>query len=118
MVELPTSMRELLVDQLDTYCENLDEATDTDALAEAVVEILEVVANEVGGVDPEEIVSKLEMSGELDASLVEVLESHFASSTSLEFTGEEIVALLEKVCEIEWTDPEFFEDGDEGEEDF
>jgi hypothetical protein len=125
MLELPAGMRELLIEQLDEYCENMDDTSDTDAIAEAVVELVESVAQEVSGVDAEEIISKLETSGELDASLVEVLEEHFAKSASLEFSGEDIVTMLEKICEIEWSDPDddeggsgFFGEEPEGEEDF
>lgn len=124
MLELPQSMRELLVEHLDDYCEKLDDTSDTDAIAEAVVEAIEAVGQEVTSINAEEIVSQLEASGELDASLVEVLEDAFASSSGFDYSGEEIVTLIEKLCEIEWMDAEeeddagFFGTEVESEEDF
>jgi hypothetical protein len=47
--------------------------------------------------------------------LLEVLEEEFEGNHEFEFTGEEIVGLLEKVCDIEWTTKD--EDDDEEEVD-
>jgi len=124
MLELPHSMRDLLVEQLDDYCEKLDDTSDTDAIAEAIVEMIEAVGQEVTAIEAEEIVSQLEASGELDASLVEVLEEAFATNSGFDYTGDEIVTLIAKLCEIDWLDADeeddagFFGTEVEQEEDF
>jgi capsid protein len=125
MMELPSSMRELLVEQLNEFCENLDDTSDTSAIAEQVVELIEQVTHEVPGVSSADIISRLESSGEMDASLSEVLEDTFDSAASFDYTGEELVTLLEKLCEIEWLDGDEEEGGSgffgaeaDGEEDF
>ena len=111
MLELPKTMRDLLVDQLDEYCENLDSSSDTESIAESVIEHIEGVSQEVGGVNGEEVLGQLEASGELEASMVEFLEDAFASDAAFIYSGEEIVALLEKSCEIDWLDQGEEEDG-------
>ncbi len=125
MLELPGSMRALLVEHLEEYCENLDDTSDTDAIAEAIVEVIEATGQEATGVDAEEIVSQLEASGELDATLIEVLDDVFSRNPDFDYTAEEIVGLLEKLCEIEWLNEEeeeeaasFFSDGTDPDEDF
>ena len=55
MVELPYSLRTLLVEAIGEYCERLDPGTDEDVIAEAVVEQFETVAEEVSSVDAEDI---------------------------------------------------------------
>lgn len=109
MVELPQTMRDLFVDQLDEYCETLDDTSDTEAIAEHIVELLETLAAETGGVE-DDLVGQLEASGELEASLLEVLQDAFESDPDFEYTGEEIVSLIEKLCEIEWLSSEDEED--------
>jgi hypothetical protein len=111
MLELPKTMRDLLVEQLDEYCENLDSSSDTESIAESVIEHIEGVSQEVGGVNGEEVLGQLEASGELEASMVEFLEDAFASEPAFIYAGEEIVTLLEKACEIEWIDQGEEEDG-------
>jgi hypothetical protein len=61
----------------------------------------------------------------MDASLSEVLEDTFDSASSFDYTGEELVTLLEKLCEIEWLDGDeeeggsgFFGSESDAEEDF
>jgi len=111
MLELPNTMRDLLVEQLDEYCENLDSSFDTESIAESVIEHIEGVAQEVGGVNGEEVLGQFEASGELEASLVEFLEDAFASDTTFIYSGEEIMTLLEKACELEWLDQAEEEEG-------
>ncbi len=102
MVEFPHSMRVLLVDELDEFCETIDETSSPEAVAEAVVEALESVATQVSGVDAECILADLEESGELEGSLVEALEARFLRG--FDYTGESVVAFLERRTEIEWSD--------------
>ena len=71
--------------------------------------------------DADEIILKLESSGELEAGLSEDLEEEFESNDEFEFTGEEVVSLLEKLCDLEWAagdDDEIDEDDDDDTDDF
>jgi hypothetical protein len=52
-------------------------------------------------------VSKLEDSGELEQSLSKELQDQFEGLTDI--TGEEIIRILNSVCEVAWID----EDGDD-----
>lgn len=116
MVELPHNMRITLVDELDEICATIDHTSSPDAIAESVIETLESVAAQYPGVDAESILSDLEESGELQGSLAELLEKRFKAG--LEYTGESVVAYLERQAEIEWSDEDdhnetvgFFGDG-------
>jgi hypothetical protein len=84
-------------------------------VAAYVIELIGTVAEEMKLDDGVEIILKLESSGEMEASLLELLEEEFESNDEFEYTGEEIVSLLEKVCEVEWTTKD--EDDAEDDED-
>lgn len=108
MVELPQSMRALLVEHLDEYMARLDDGEDFDNIAEAFVEAIAKTANEVGGVD-EDVLTQLEVdteAGNLIEALSELLENGADPNT-----GEDAVQMVEKVCEIEWLAAEDDEDG-------
>ena len=111
MVELPYSLRVLLVEAINEYCERMDPGTDSDVIAEAVVEQLETVAEEISSVDAEDIIPSLEGTMENGHSLVIALSDHLESADQSELTGEELMALVEKFCEIEWTDADGEEEG-------
>ena len=102
MFELPMSMRVLLVEQLNDYCRTLDETADVESIAESVVEYIESVCQEVSQIEAEEIVQQLEEASEQDSSLVEIVEDGIRGIEPTEYSGEFMVDLLEKVCEIEW----------------
>jgi hypothetical protein len=117
MIQLPNEMRDTLVEQLDEY---LDAQTgtgspDPETVAAYVIEQIATAAEEMKIDDCDEIILKLESSGELEASLLELLEEEFESNDEFEFTGEEIVSLVEKVCEIEWATKD--DDDDDADED-
>lgn len=114
MIQLPHEMRDHLVEQLDEYLDAASGAPDPETIASYVVELVGTVAEELKVDDGDEIILKLESSGELDASLLELLEEEFESNDEFEYTGEEIVSLVEKVCEVEWKTKD---DDDEEEED-
>jgi len=96
-------MRDSLVEHLDEYLEAHSGSPDGEVVAAYVIDLLGSVAEEMKVEEAEEIVLKLESSGELEASLQELLEEEFESNEELEYTGEEIVSLIEKVCDVEWT---------------
>ncbi len=117
MIQLPHEMRDHLVEQLDEYLEAHTGTPDGEIVAAYVIDLIGSVAEELKVNDADEITLKLESSGELDASLQELLEEEFESNEELEYTGEEIVTLIEKVCEIEWTTADDKDDEDEEEDD-
>lgn len=116
MISLPHEMRDTLVEQLDEWFEAQSSTPDAEQVAAYVIELIGNVAEELKIDDADEIVLKLETSGELEASLQELLEEELETNDELEYTGEEIVSTVEKVCDIEWAskdEEEEFEDEDD-----
>jgi hypothetical protein len=113
-VQLPNSMRDNMVDGLDEYLDAVSASPDTEAIANYVIELLETYA-ENAGID--DVLATLEEAAALDGTLVETLEEEMSSNDEFEYTGEEIVSLLERLCEIEWIEGEDDELDDEEEED-
>ncbi|MBX2800580.1 MAG: hypothetical protein KTR31_23070 [Myxococcales bacterium] len=115
---MPYSMRDSLVEDLDEYLEAISSSPDTESVVAYVVELLETYGDDT---DFDEIVAQLEEEGQVDGTLSEALEEEMSSNDEFEFTGEEIVSLLEKLCSIEWErdedDRDEDEDGDEEDED-
>lgn len=108
-MQLPISIRDALVDELDEMLDAYATDPDTEAVVSYLLQQLEILADEEG---IEEVLSGLEEEAALDGALSEVLEAEMDSNDEFEFTGEEVVSLLERICEIEWED----EDGDEDDE--
>ncbi len=106
MVELPQEMRELLVERLDDFISELTDTSDTESIALSIVRTIEAIADEVEYEKADEVISRLEASGELEGSLLEVLEEHLSAEDEFDFSGEDLTSLIEKICEIEWADLE------------
>lgn len=117
MIQLPHEMRDTVVEQLDEYLEAQTGTPDGETVAAYVIELLGSAAEELKIDDADEIVLKLETSGELEASLQELLEEEFERDDEIEFTGEEIVSVIEKVCDVEWTTKDDDEEEEEDDED-
>lgn len=113
-MQLPNSMRDNLVDDLDEYLEAVSASPDTEAISAYVIELLETYAED-DGID--DVVAALEDEAALDGTLVETLEEEMSANDEFEYTGEEIVSLLERLCEIEWVESEDDEKGDDDDED-
>jgi hypothetical protein len=113
-VHLPYTMRESLVDDVDEFLEAFASDPESEAVAAYVVEGLETYADEEG---IDDIVATLEEAGELEATLQETLETEMTSNDEFEYTGEEVVSLLERVCGIEWDASEDDDDLDDEDED-
>jgi hypothetical protein len=111
-VELPQSMRDTLVEELDSYLEAVG-TPDAEQVTSYVIELLETSADEH---DLDELVLTLEEEAELDDSLATVLEEEMESNDEFEYTGEEIASLLERLCNIEWSDDDDDDDDDDDEE--
>ena len=112
-MQLPNSMRDHIVDDLDEYLEAVSASPDTEAISAYVIELLETYAEDAG---IDDIVAALEEETALDGSLVETLEEEMSSNDEFEYTGEEIVSLVERLCEIEWIEGEE-EDADDDDDD-
>lgn len=110
-MELPQSVRDNMVEELDDYLEAIA-TPEAEAITSFVVELLETAADELG---LDDIIGTLEDEGALDDSLVTLLEEEMESNDEFEYTGEEIASLLEKMCDIEWSDEAF---GEEEEDEF
>lgn len=113
-MELPETFRESLVETLDGFLEAFASSPDTEAVAAFLIEQLETFADDAG---IDDITTSLEESGEMDGTLQQSLESELESNDELEFTGEEIVSLLERACGIEWNDQVVYHE-DEEEDDY
>lgn len=115
MMQLPHELRDTVVEQLDEYLETQNGTPDAEALAAFVIDLLGAAAEDLKIDDADDIVLKLETSGELEASLLELLEEHFESSEDTEIIAEDILSLIEKVCDVEWTtkDDEDVDDDDD-----
>lgn len=108
-MQLDSEFRETLVDELETMLEAYGDTPDHEAIANFIIEHLELYADEYG---VDDIVVALEADGALDAPLRDVLEDELSSNDELEITGEEVVSLLERLCSIEWSDDVDNDDGD------
>lgn len=117
MMQLPHGMRDALVEQLDEYFDAQSGSPDGETVASYVIELIGTVAEELKVEDGDEIILKLESSGEMEASLLELLEEEFESNDEFEYTGEEIVSLIEKVCEVEWTTKDEDDSEDDSDDD-
>ena len=113
-MQLPFNMRDMLVDDLDRYLEAFSGDPDPEAVANYVIELVETMADEEG---IDDIVSTLEDEGGLDGTLLETLEAEIGSNDEFECTGEELVSLLERLCEIEWEEDEGGDDEDDDDDD-
>ena len=106
MIELPGSLRDVLVERID---EEIDAhgASTPEQWVEAVLVGLDAAAEELDEDLGENLVKNLEESGELEQSLSDELEEQFEDLD--DGSGEELVRILDGVCEIAWIN----EDGDE-----
>ena len=113
-MQLPNSMRDKMVDDLDEYLEAVSASPDTEAIASYVIELLETYAEDAG---IDDVVATLEEESTLDGTLVETIEEEMSSNDEFEYTGEEIVSLVEKVCDVEWTTKDEDEEAEEDDDD-
>ncbi len=100
-MQLPHSMRESLVDEIDEFLQAFSSDPEPEQVANFIVEQLESYADSEG---IDDILQTLEEEGELETSLMETLESEMGSNDEFEYTGEEVVSLLERICGLEWSD--------------
>lgn len=111
---LDSEFRETLVDELDELLEAYGSNPDPEPIADFLIDQLEMYADE-HSID--DILIALEEDGELDAPLREVLETEMASNDEFRFTGEEVVSLLDRLCNIVWDEVGEEEGDDDDDED-
>ena len=99
-MHLPTTLRESLVEQLDDIIGAYESTADSETVAGFLIEFIETFGDEEGYDD---IIDSLEDSGNVDGSLLTVLETEFEGS-DMDVTAEEAVSIFEKLCGIEWSD--------------
>ncbi len=110
-MELPQSMRDTLVEELDSYLEAVG-TPDAEQVTNYVIELLETSADEN---DLDDLVLTLEEEAQLDDSLATVIEEEMESNDEFEYTGEEIASMIERMCNIEWNADKEEEDDDDDE---
>lgn len=106
-MDLATEFRDTLVDNLDKMLEAYGTEPDPEPIANFLIDQLEEYADEQA---IDDIAQELEEAGQLEASLQESLEAEMSSNDEFEFTGEELVSLLERLCNIEWAEIQSLED--------
>lgn len=104
MIDLPQEMRDMLVEQLDEYLEGIEDEVDPEDLAQYVVDSVCEAAQESEVEQADDIIGLLENSGDLDASLLDMLTEQFEQHDLESIVAEDILGTLEKICEIEWGD--------------
>jgi hypothetical protein len=110
-MQLPSTLRDSLVQQLDAVISAYGSAPDPEALAGFVIEFMEAFADEQG---IDDIIDTLESNGQIDGSLAEVLEEQVGCS-DMSITGEEVVSITERLCDVEW-DEDYDFGGEESDE--
>lgn len=111
-MQLPSSVRDSLVEALDEYLEG--NAPDSEAVATFTIELLEQHGDELG---IDDIVLALEESGALEESLHTTIDVEISSNDEFQCTGEELVSLVERACEVEWDDDATGSDDDDFDDD-
>jgi len=99
-VLLPESLRDRMVDSLDEVLTLYRGNTDPEMVAGLLLEQLETFADDQ---EMDDWMDQMETSGDLEAPLQQALEDEF-SRAEPDLTGEEVVSLFEKLCNIEWSD--------------
>jgi hypothetical protein len=106
MIELPGSVRDMIVERIDEEIETTG-ADAPDGWVACLLAGLDVAAEELDEELGENLVLRLEESGELEQSLSTVLEEQFEA---LEHpSGDELMRVVDTVCEVAWIN----EDGDD-----
>jgi len=106
MIELPGSLRDVIVERIDEEIET-NGADTPEAWVACFLAGLDVAAEELDEELGENLVLKLEESGELEQSLVDELEEQFEE---LDYpSGDDLMRIVDAICEVAWVN----EDGDD-----
>jgi hypothetical protein len=104
MLEFPREMRDLIVESLDEYTKSADGELSASEFAEFVAETFVSTAEECGVDESDGLLNQLAESGELKTPFLEVLTSAFANLELREILSEEILEVVEELCDLDWTD--------------
>ena len=109
-MKLPAQVRDTIIFSSDEYLETINDQPEPDQLAEQTVAAIAQGAEEADIEDYEEVILAIEEEQEMEESLVETLEYEFSKADDLELSGEDLIALIDRVCGLEWDDEDDFED--------
>ena len=104
MIELPQEVRDLLMEQLDEYIEEVVNSPDAEELAQVVVEKLPELAEELElEFDKgDDIIGYLEIAGDLEAPFQDMLMEQLEMLDQDNITAEDVLVTMERLCEIDW----------------
>lgn len=103
MATLPVDIRDLLSEQIDEFIGSEEEFEIEDLVIE-IINFLEQHPEEIGIEGVEDIIAYLEESGDLEGSLEDILGDQLEQEDLSELLGQDIVALLARICNIEWAE--------------
>jgi hypothetical protein len=105
MIELPQEYQDLLAEQLDEYLATLSGSSETPAIVQDMLAILQAAADECElDVPNGDLVAWFEADSDLEESLLDLLIEELEGEDLDDLTGEDIIALVEKFVDIEWVD--------------
>ena len=99
-MQLPSSVKDAILEELETYLDTVDEPA-VETVVQFVVDQLELAGDDL---DLPDIIGDIEESGALDGPLADALTDALETEPEFVFTGDEIVSLFESLGAIEWTD--------------
>lgn len=105
MIELPQEYRDLLEEQLDSFLDSADSSSDAASMVQDIVELLQSAATESDTEVPGgDIVAYLENEGDLEDGLFDLLLEELEEEDLGDFSGEDLLTVLEKLLKIQWAD--------------
>ena len=106
MLELPGSLRDLIIERIDEEIET-NGADSPETWLACVLAGLDVAAEELDEEIGENLVTKMEESGELEQSFGDEFKEQFANL--VEPSGDDLMRVIDSACEVVWIN----EDGDD-----
>ena len=94
------SLRQRLINELDEYLDGFGSVPALELLTPYFIQLLEQAADDDG---TDDVAGELEDMGALDGSFQESLESEIESADEPS-DGEDLIRILEGMCQIEWVD--------------
>jgi hypothetical protein len=94
------SLRKRMINELDEYLDGFGSVPAVEPLTQYFIQLLEQAADDEG---IDDVAGELEDLGALDGCLQESLESEIQSADEPS-DGEDLIRILEGMCEIEWVD--------------
>lgn len=104
MIELPKAMRQMIIELIDENFSQIGDDGAPEDYAQAVIDAIEAAADELDEETGDEIVSHLEAAGELEESLVDTMAEGFRDDDEFDYIGESVMRLIERMCNIEWSE--------------